>query len=139
MVKKELSQIRFLVVDDSPMMRKVLTDNLTKMGVQQIIQAEDGRIALDKLESSYRDGKPIEIILCDWNMPNMDGEELLLHIREHIKFKSIPFVMITVVSDVEKVQKAVELGVSNYPEKPFEPSPTTVEIIPVAILILRIR
>ena len=105
---------RFLVVDDFATMRKIVRNLLRQLGYQQIDEAEDGVVALRKLKATKYD-----MIICDWNMPNMTGIELLKEVRSDESVKAIPFLMVTAEANKENVIEAVKAGVSNYIVKPF--------------------
>lgn len=106
-----------LVVDDSDMMRKLIIKNLKNCGEDlQIHEARDGIHGLDKFNENT-----IDIIVTDWNMPNMTGLQLIEAIRKTDKGKMVPIVMITTEGSVEKVKQAVLAGASNYISKPFTP------------------
>ena len=105
---------RFLVVDDFATMRKIVRNLLRQLGYQQIDEAEDGVVALRKLKTTKYD-----MIICDWNMPNMTGIELLKEVRSDESLKAIPFLMVTAEANKENVIEAVKAGVSNYIVKPF--------------------
>jgi len=105
---------KFLVVDDFATMRKIVRNLLRQLGYQHIDEAEDGVVALRKLKSTKYD-----MIICDWNMPNMTGIELLKEVRSDDALKPIPFLMVTAEANKENVIEAVKAGVSNYIVKPF--------------------
>jgi two-component system chemotaxis response regulator CheY len=106
--------MKILVVDDFSTMRKIVRNILQQMGFTNIEEAEDGKMALKRLQ----DGD-IEFIISDWNMPNMMGIDLLKSVRADEKLKSLPFLMVTAESQKENVLQAVQAGVSNYIVKPF--------------------
>ncbi len=116
---KDFEKMKFLVVDDMKVMRKVIAQSLTKEGVTNISEAEDGKPAWDQLISNLEKGIPFDFIVCDWNMPQMSGIELLKQIRSNASLSKIPFLMVTAESEQEKVLNAVLAGVSNYIVKPF--------------------
>jgi two-component system, chemotaxis family, chemotaxis protein CheY len=105
-----------LIVDDSAAIRKILQRVLAQTDVQlgSVVEAADGVEALERLKA----GK-VDLVLSDINMPNMDGIELLTHIRAKPEWKSIPVVMITTEGSQQKVLEAVELGAAGYVRKPF--------------------
>ncbi len=106
--------IRILVVDDFSTMRRIVKNILTQLGFHKIEEAEDGKIALAKLEAN-----PFDFVISDWNMPNMMGIDLLRAVRAKDNLKSLPFLMVTAESQKENVIEAVQAGVSNYIVKPF--------------------
>jgi two-component system, chemotaxis family, chemotaxis protein CheY len=106
--------IKILVVDDFATMRKVIRNLLKQVGYENIVEAEDGVIALRTLKS-----KKIDLVISDWNMPNMTGMELLQTVRSDEDLKSTPFLMVTAEALQDNVIAAVKAGVSNYIVKPF--------------------
>ncbi len=107
---------RVLFVEDSPTMRRIIANSLKKLGVTQIEEAENGVDALEKLQSCEYD-----MILTDWNMPEMNGKELVEHIRKSDRLKELPILMITTRGMEEDVLTAIKLGVNGYIVKPFTP------------------
>lgn len=107
-------QIKILVVDDFATMRKVIRNLLKQVGYENIVEAEDGVIALKILKS-----QKIDLVVSDWNMPNMTGLELLKAVRSDEDLKSTPFLMVTAEALQDNVIAAVKAGVSNYIVKPF--------------------
>lgn len=107
--------MKILVVDDFPTMRRIVKTLLRQNGYNNFIEAEDGRQAFDTLQSEG----DIEFIVSDWNMPNMTGLEFLKKVRADPRFQSIPFLMVTAEAEKENIIEAVKAGVSNYVVKPF--------------------
>lgn len=106
--------IKIMVVDDFATMRKVIRNLLKQVGYENIVEAEDGVIALKTLKS-----QKIDLVVSDWNMPNMTGLELLKAVRSDEDLKSTPFLMVTAEALQDNVIAAVKAGVSNYIVKPF--------------------
>lgn len=106
--------IKILVVDDFATMRKVIRNLLKQVGYENIVEAEDGVIALRILKS-----QKIDLVISDWNMPNMTGLELLKAVRADENLKSTPFLMVTAEALQDNVIAAVKAGVNNYIVKPF--------------------
>jgi two-component system, chemotaxis family, chemotaxis protein CheY len=104
-----------LIVDDSAMMRKIVTKHLKGAGFSvNIVEASDGQEGLEK----YQEGG-VDVILSDWNMPNMDGLTMVQEIRKLDPQKKTPIVMITTEGSADKVKQAVLAGANNYIAKPF--------------------
>ena len=105
-----------LVVDDSPVMRQIIKNNLKQLGFVQdnMVDAEDGQSALNKLGE-----QPADLVISDWNMPKMTGIEFLKKVRSEGPVKSVPFLMVTSEADKEKIMEVVKEGVSQYIVKPF--------------------
>ncbi|MCK5041375.1 MAG: response regulator [Sphingomonadales bacterium] len=110
----EIADLGILIVEDSREMRKILQGMLTELGINQVFLAKDGVEALLFLGDCY---DMIDIVVADWNMPNMDGSELLRQIRG--ADPDIPFMMITGRADKDSVVEAKSQGVSSYIAKPF--------------------
>jgi two-component system chemotaxis response regulator CheY len=112
----EDGKIRFLVVDDSPTMRRIVINALKNIGYTDIVEAEDGKDALAKLYS-----EKIDFIITDWNMPSMTGLELTRAVRSDPNFANIPILMVTTRGMKQDVIEALEARVNNYIVKPFTP------------------
>lgn len=89
------------------------------MSYTEIIEAEDGMQAWTIIENQYAQANPIELVICDWNMPKMKGLELLKKVRSNQQFLQLPFVLLTSEAEREQVTEAVMAGVSQYIVKPF--------------------
>lgn len=107
-------QIKIMIVDDFATMRKVIRNLLKQLGYENIVEAEDGVAALRVLRS-----QKIDLVVSDWNMPNMTGLELLKAVRADEELKPTPFLMVTAEALQDNVIAAVKAGVSNYIVKPF--------------------
>ncbi len=107
--------LKILVVDDFPTMRRIVRTLMKQNGFNNFTEAEDGEQALRllKTEGDY------EMVVSDWNMPNMTGLELLKAVRADAKLKHLPFLMVTAEAEKENIIEAVKAGVSNYIVKPF--------------------
>lgn len=102
-----------LAVDDNSMNRIMLSRYITKLGYQATL-AENGRQALDKLQ-----GEPFDLVLLDVEMPEMDGYQVLEHLKADPRLRDIPVIMISAVEELESVVKCIELGAQDYLPKPF--------------------
>ena len=107
-------EFKILLVDDYASMRKVIRGLLKEIGFSNVVEAEDGAVALRMLKSQN-----IDFIISDWNMPNMTGLELLKAVRADEEIENTPFLMVTAEALHENVLEAVKSGVSNYIVKPF--------------------
>jgi len=107
---------RVLVVDDSKAVCLNLRSFLKELGFANVDMAEDGLVALEKLRA---DSAAYVLIISDWRMERMNGYELLKAVREDVKIKHIPFIMITAQNAPENVVLAKKAGVNNYIIKPF--------------------
>lgn len=108
-------KVRVLLCDDASFIRDLIKRALRKMLPNcEILEAPDGRRA-----QSLLNRQSVDLILSDWEMPDVSGEELLRWVREQEKFSDTPFIMITSLGDKQHIMKAVEAGVSDYLGKPF--------------------
>ena len=108
--------MHFLVVDDSSTMRRIICNTLNNIGYTDITEAEDGMDALKKMKETQFDA-----IMTDWNMPRMNGLELVKTARQMERYKDTPIVMITTEGGKREVITAIKEGVNNYIVKPFTP------------------
>jgi two-component system chemotaxis response regulator CheY len=106
--------IKVLVVDDMSTMRRIVKNVLRQIGFSDIVEAENGQEALTKLKAGG-----FGLVVSDWNMPVMQGIELLRAVRGDTELKTIPFLMVTAEAQKENLIEAVQAGVSNYVVKPF--------------------
>jgi two-component system, chemotaxis family, chemotaxis protein CheY len=106
--------ITILVVDDMRTMRKIVQKACVDLGYNSFVDAEDGVVAWAKLQET-----PIDLVISDWNMPNMSGLDLLKKVRGDAKLKGTPFLLLTAESEAEQVKTALLAGVDNYLVKPF--------------------
>ena len=106
--------LRILVVDDFSTMRRIVRQLLKELGFNNIEEAEDGAMALSKLQN-----EPFDFVISDWNMPNMPGIDLLRAIRGDEKLKHLPVLMITAEARKENIIEAAQAGASGYIVKPF--------------------
>ena len=109
------ASMHVLVVDDQQSIRSLVRSGLNQLGISQVTEAADGAEGLKSLE---RD--PVHLIISDYNMPNMDGLEVLQAVRANAPTQQTAFIMLTGRADRELVQKAVQFGVNNYLVKPFQ-------------------
>jgi two-component system chemotaxis response regulator CheY len=107
-------KMKFLVVDDFSTMRRIVRNLLKELGFANVDEAEDGAIALQKLQAGGFD-----FVVSDWNMPNMDGLTLLQTIRATPNLKHLPVLMITAEAKKENIIAAAQAGASGYIVKPF--------------------
>lgn len=104
----------FLVVDDMEAMRRILTSSLHQLGMTNVVTAADGADAWRLLQAHNFD-----VVILDWNMPVMSGQELLQRIRANPKTSQLPVLMVTAETERHQVQIAIAAGVSEYMVKPF--------------------
>jgi len=113
---------RVLVVDDLKTMRKILANTLHAAGLPLTVEADDGSTAWALIEESVQKNEAFGLIICDWNMPQMPGIELLKRVRELEATKETPFIIVTAEAEQKKILEAIRLGVSNYVVKPISPA-----------------
>jgi two-component system chemotaxis response regulator CheY len=107
--------MKCLVVDDSAITRRILVHSLRAIGFTKIIEAVDGRQALEVCSGD------VDIVLTDWNMPGMEGVELIRSLRANPEFAAIPVLLITARTAKDDVIEAAGAGVDGYLIKPFTP------------------
>ena len=106
--------MRVLIVDDFSTMRRIVRNILRQIGFTNVVEADDGTTAWEVLNR-----EKIELIVSDWNMPQMTGIDLLRKVRASEQFADIPFLMVTAEAQQENIIEAVQAKVSNYIVKPF--------------------
>ncbi|NYT35535.1 chemotaxis protein CheY [Allopusillimonas soli] len=111
MVQKTM---KILVVDDFPTMRRIIKNLLKDLGFENVDEAEDGAMGLEKLRNGSFD-----FVVSDWNMPNMDGLQMLTHIRADDALKHLPVLMVTAEAKKENIIAAAQAGANGYVVKPF--------------------
>jgi two-component system chemotaxis response regulator CheY len=109
--------LKFLIVDDSLTMRRIVSNSLKNLGYNNFAEAENGRDALEKLEAD----DSINFVITDWNMPEVSGLELVKAIRSNAKYAELPILMVTTRGVKEDILQALQAKVNNYVVKPFTP------------------
>jgi two-component system chemotaxis response regulator CheY len=107
--------MKFLVIDDSATMRRIVINSLQRIGFNETVEAGDGMEALERFDAS------VGFIITDWNMPNMSGVDFTRALRARSDGGSVPILMVTTRSVREDILAAIEAGVNNYIVKPFTP------------------
>ena len=108
------TSLKYLVVDDFATMRKVVRSTLRELGIENLDEAEDGQQALSILKKGG-----FGFVVSDWNMPNMQGIDLLRAIRADPDLRRIPVLMVTAENKRENILEAAHAGVNGYIVKPF--------------------
>lgn len=116
--------MKVLVVDDSAIMRKVIEQILEMLG-HAAVQAGNGIEALERL----KEHSDVQLILLDWNMPEMNGIEFLRAVKEDDAYASVPVIMLTTESERRKMIEAIEAGAKHYLTKPFQPETLATKIL----------
>ncbi len=112
----EPEKLKVLVVDDSTFARKQIVMTLEKMGVEKFFEAVDGKDAIPIIDNEYFD-----LVVTDYNMPEVDGHALIEYIRNKSKQPGVPILMVTTEGDMNKLAAVEQSGVSAICDKPFQP------------------
>jgi two-component system, chemotaxis family, chemotaxis protein CheY len=123
-----MKKVRALIVDDSSVMRKIVERSLRQAGIDlvEVREAGNGAEALGALNSS-----PADLVLCDINMPVMDGIEFLRQLQGVSTAKGMPVVMITTEGSESHVVQALSIGARGYIRKPFTPEQIKEHVVPL--------
>ena len=109
--------MKLLVVDDSSTMRRIIKNTLARLGYKDVLEGADGVEGWSALDSN----PDVEMLITDWNMPEMNGLELVKKVRSDERFKDLPIIMVTTEGGKAEVITALKAGVNNYIVKPFTP------------------
>ena len=109
--------MKLLVVDDSSTMRRIIKNTLARLGYKDVLEGADGVEGWNQLNEN----PDIEMLITDWNMPEMNGLELVKKVRADERFKDMPIIMVTTEGGKAEVITALKAGVNNYIVKPFTP------------------
>ncbi len=110
--------LKFLIVDDSQTMRRIVANSLKNLGYEDFVEAGDGKEALVKLAAD----DTLNFVITDWNMPVLSGLELIKAIRSDEKMGKLPVLMVTTRGVKEDIIEALKAKVNNYVVKPFTPA-----------------
>jgi len=113
----KLTDAALLIVDDNEDNRYTLTRRLRREGYANLTTADNGRQALDLIES-----QPCDLVLLDIMMPQMNGYQVLEHLKSNPALRQIPVIMISAVDELDSVVRCIELGAEDYLPKPFNPA-----------------
>lgn len=109
--------MKILVVDDSSTMRRIIKNTLNRLGYKDLFEAENGAQAWEVLQQNA----DIGVLVTDWNMPEMNGLELVQKVRAEQRYTDLPIIMVTTEGGKTEVITALKAGVNNYIVKPFTP------------------
>jgi len=109
--------LKLLVVDDSSTMRRIIKNTLARLGYKDILEGADGVEGWSQMDTN----PDIDMLITDWNMPEMNGLELVKKVRADARFKDTPIIMVTTEGGKAEVITALKAGVNNYIVKPFTP------------------
>lgn len=119
--------MKILAVDDSATMRRIIKNQLKQAGYEEVDEAGNGREALTMLAQTHYD-----LLITDWNMPEMNGLDLVKEVRRIDASKAMPILMVTTVAGKEDIVTALKAGVNNYMVKPFDTATLRAKIAQVA-------
>lgn len=119
-----IGKINILVVDDMEAIRSMINSCLKEIGADRVTMSCNGESAWEALKHTR-----IDLIICDWDMPELSGLELLVRVRGSASHRHIPFLMLTGTTEKEKVMSAIEAGVNDYLAKPFQPKELEYRVI----------
>ena len=108
--------MRFLIVDDSSTMRRIIINTLNKLGYKECHEAANGREGVERLAAT-----PVDMVITDWNMPEMSGIDFIRAVRANDATKALPVLMVTTNAAEDDIVEALKAGVNNYVVKPFTP------------------
>lgn len=109
--------MKLLVVDDSSTMRRIIKNTLSRLEYENVFEGEDGLQGWNILDQN----PDIGMLITDWNMPEMNGLELVKKVRADARFNDLPIIMVTTEGGKAEVITALKAGVNNYIVKPFTP------------------
>lgn len=107
--------MRIMTVEDSATMRRIIKNTLKRLGYEDVIEAENGHVALAKLAADK-----VDFVITDWSMPEMNGLDFIMEVRKNEATRSLPVLMITTVAEREDIITALQAGVNSYIVKPFD-------------------
>jgi two-component system chemotaxis response regulator CheY len=120
--------MRFLIVDDSSTMRRIIINTLTKLGYQSFLEAGNGKEGLDRLGAG-----PVDMVITDWNMPEMNGIDFVRHLRSREDGRAVPVLMVTTNAANSDVSEALKAGVNNFVVTPFTADTLKEKIMAAAV------
>lgn len=123
-IENKIQTLNVLVVDDMESIRSMVSACLKEMGVRQVFPMPNGEVAWKNLQTIE-----IDLIVCDWDMPQVCGLELLKLVRGSARHQHIPFLMLTGTTEKERVVAAVTAGVNDFLSKPFQPKELEYRVI----------
>ena len=107
-------RMRFLIIDDSVTMRRIIANILVRIGYPEVVHAANGREALERLAT-----EPVDVVITDWYMPEMNGLDFVKILRTTPATSHLPIMIVTANAASDDIQHALELGVKGYILKPF--------------------
>ena len=120
MINPNFAKLRCLIVDDHAMMRKMVKDFLEPMNITNLVHAENGKVAYEKMHLNVVTKQPqFNIVFLDLAMPEVDGYALLKQCRSDVNYDDVAFVIITAEGQKDQVMRAVKIGATSFLNKPF--------------------
>ncbi len=116
--------MKALIVDDSRATRRMIGEILKGLGYE-IIEAENGHVGLERLTTSW----PIDIVMVDWNMPEMNGIEFVKAVRANEAYADLLMIMVTTETEMQRMALAFMAGVNEYVMKPFDKAALTEKLM----------
>jgi two-component system chemotaxis response regulator CheY len=117
-----LSQVRVLLADDHFLIRQFVRRSLMDAGINHIDMANDGNEAVTLLGTSITENRIYDVVLLDWNMPNLSGIDVLAYVRSKPQYQNSAVVMFTAESEKNNIMKAIKSGATSYILKPISPA-----------------
>ncbi len=120
--------LKILLVDDFEMVRALLRQSLLQIGYENFTEAVNGQEALEKIKQAQDSGEQFELVFIDWNMPVMNGLEVVKECKNNPDLEKIRFIMVSAEQDQKNIVTALKSGVSDYVTKPFSPKSLALKI-----------
>ncbi len=114
-----MNNLKILICDDMVMIRSLIKKSLNDLGFHNLFEAQDGKEAMTLIQEAFRRGENFDIVFIDWNMPHMNGLEVVQACKTDSNFQSLPFIMISAERDHKNIVQALKSGVTDYILKPF--------------------
>jgi two-component system, chemotaxis family, chemotaxis protein CheY len=125
----EMTDLKALIVDDAKMIRALLCLTLKKLGITQIVEAENGEVALELCRKEMPN-----FIILDWNMPVMNGLAFLKALHQEPNWQDSTVILCTTENDADHIQSALSAGASEYIMKPFDVDIIRTKLVQVGLL-----
>ena len=114
----QLENLHILIVEDSIMARNKLLEYLEELNVGEVSEAGGGEMALALVDKLQEEGKSLDLMLLDWNMPQMDGVDVLKALKDKANFKDLKILMVSAERDKNQIVNALSLGAHGFLSKP---------------------
>lgn len=127
----DISKLRFLIVDDSQMIREVIEKLLREIGAVAVDKVPDGKDALNHIKRAFNEKRPYALVTLDWEMPEVPGIEVLKAVRADPAMKSLPILMVSTKADADHITQLAPFMPHGFVVKPF-----TAEVLKERVLTL---